>query len=230
MIKKYEKLVGGLLTLLVCACSTDKAANTLFERLSSEKTGIAFNNTIQIGGEINVIDFQYCYNGGGVGIGDFDQNGLPDIVFTGNQVPSKLYLNQGNLQFLDVTKTAGVTTDSWVTGVAISDLNGDGMDDIYLNVGGADCQDNCPNLLFINKGKNENGIPLFEEEAEAYGLDDAGYSQQTVFFDYDKDGDLDAYIVRNGNVRFDKNAPLPQKFFPAHLSDVLLENQSDIQI
>ncbi len=228
MIIKYGKLFGCLLALWICTSCTNEGSNTLFELLTPEKTGITFDNTIQIGGGINVIDFQYCYNGGGVGIGDFDQNGLPDIVFTGNQVPSKLYLNQGNLQFLDVTKTAGFNTDSWVTGVAITDLNGDGMDDIYLNVGGADCQDNCPNLLFINTGNNDKGIPIFEERAKAYGLDDAGYSQQTVFFDYDKDGDLDAYIVRNGNVRFDKNAPLPQRYFPAHLGDVLLENHSGI--
>lgn len=229
MVIKYGRRLGCLFALLVCACSTDNASNTFFEILDSEKTGITFNNTIQIGNGINVIDFQYCYNGGGVGIGDFDGNGLPDIVFTGNQVPSRIYLNQGNLEFLDSTETSGFLTDSWVTGVVIVDLNADGLDDIYLNVGGADCQANCPNLLFINKGNNENGIPIFEEKAKAYGLDDAGYSQQAVFFDYDQDGDLDAYIVRNGNVRFDKNAPLPQKYFPAHLSDVLLENQSGIK-
>ena len=229
MVIKYGKRLGCLFALLVCVCCIDKAPNTLFEILDPEKTGITFNNTIQIGNGINVIDFQYCYNGGGVGIGDFDANGLPDIVFTGNQVPSRIYLNQGNLEFIDISETAGFLTDSWVTGVAIVDLNADGLDDIYLNVGGADCQANCPNLLFINKGNNENGLPVFEEKAKAYGLDDPGYSQQAVFFDYDQDGDLDAYIVRNGNVRFDKNAPLPQKYFPAHLSDVLLENQSGIK-
>jgi len=227
MIVKYGRYFAYFLVMLASACLTKKENNTLFDKVPSKETGITFNNTIQIGNGINVIDFQYCYNGGGVGIADFDQNGLPDIVFTGNQVPSKIYLNQGNLKFLDITKTSGFITNSWVTGVAVVDLNADGLDDVYLNVGGADCQEDCPNLLFINKGNNRQGIPTFQEQAKVYGLADAGYSQQTVFFDYDKDGDLDAYIVRNGNVRFDKNAPLPQKYYPSHLNDVLLENKGD---
>ncbi|WP_394975468.1 VCBS repeat-containing protein [uncultured Croceitalea sp.] len=196
----------------------------LFEYVDAELTNIDFSNTITINEKINVIDFQYCYNGGGVGIGDFNNDQLPDIVFTGNQVPSKIYLNQGELSFLDITSGSKFLTKGWITGVSIVDINTDGLDDIYLNVGGANCNNNCNNLLFINQGVNENGIPEFVEKAKEYALDDAEYSQQTVFFDYDLDGDLDAYIVRNGNVKFDKNSPIPKRYFPEHLSDVLLRN------
>ncbi len=175
---------------------------------------------------INVIDFQYCYNGGGVGIGDFNNDNLPDIVFSGNQVSSVLYLNQGNMKFEDISVKASFRTNSWVTGVSIVDINTDGLDDIYLSVGGPDCNNDCHNLLFINKGMNETGIPYFEEKAKTYGLDDANYSQQTVFFDYDADGDLDAYIVHNGNTKRDRNTPIPKKYFPKHLSDYLLENKT----
>lgn len=205
------------------SCSSKKDEK-LFEYVDVSQSNIHFANTISINEEINVIDFQYCYNGGGVGIGDFNNDQLPDLVFTGNQVSSKIYLNQGELSFLDITEKANFQTKGWVTGVSIVDINVDGLDDIYLNVGGANCNNNCNNLLFINQGVNENGIPEFVEKAKEYALDDAEYSQQTVFFDYDLDGDLDAYIVRNGNVKFDKNSPIPKRYFPEHLSDVLLRN------
>ncbi|WP_228027926.1 VCBS repeat-containing protein [Costertonia aggregata] len=198
----------------------------MFEYIGVGHTHIDFENTISINEKINVIDFQYCYNGGGVGIGDFNGDELPDIIFTGNQVSSKIYLNQGGLRFRDITKESKFNTKDWVTGVSIVDINADGLDDIYLNVGGADCNGNCRNLLFINQGINKKGIPEFIEQAKEYNLDDSEYSQQTVFFDYDLDGDLDAYIVRNGNVRFDKNSPIPKRYFPKHLNDVLLRNDT----
>ncbi|GMN17346.1 VCBS repeat-containing protein [Croceitalea sp. MTPC9] len=209
--------------VLMVSCS-DLHQTKMFEYLDSEQTNVDFENTITIDEEINVIDFQYCYNGGGVGIGDFNNDQLPDIVFTGNQVPSKVYLNQGELSFLDITSASKFHTKGWITGVAIVDINVDGLDDIYLNVGGPNCNDDCNNLLYINQGVNKNGIPEFVEKAKEYALDDDKYSQQTVFFDYDLDGDLDAYIVRNGNVKFDKNSPIPKRYFPEHLSDVLLRN------
>ncbi|MGB3145495.1 MAG: VCBS repeat-containing protein, partial [Maribacter sp.] len=179
--------------------------------MDSHETGIDFVNKITENDSINVIDFQYCYNGGGVGIGDFNNDGLPDIVFTGNQVSSKLYLNKGKFKFVETPKSSNFTTNSWVTGVSIVDINSDGWDDIYLNVGGANCNNNCFNLLFINTGLNTDGVPVFTEKASEYGLDDGNYSQQTVFFDYDGDKDLDAYIVHNGDVNFSKNNPIPKK-------------------
>lgn len=204
-------------------CANNDLAKKLIV-LDSEESGINFVNKITENDSINVINFQYCYNGGGVGIGDFNNDGLPDIVFTGNQVSSKIYLNKGNLKFAEISKSSNFRTNSWVTGVSIVDINNDGWEDIYLNVGGSNCEENCFNLLFINQGLNDDGIPTFKERAFEYGLDDGNYSQQTVFFDYDGDGDLDAYIVHNGDVGFSKNNPIQKKLMPEHLKDYLLQN------
>lgn len=201
-----------------------KKQNTKFSYVNSNSSGIVFNNKITENDSINVVTFQYTYNGGGVGIGDFNNDGLSDVVFTGNQVASQLYLNLGNFKFKNITKASSIITKSWVTGVSIVDINADGWDDIYLSVGGVNCNNDCNNLLYINKGLNINGIPTFIEQAKAYQLDDANYSQQTIFFDYDTDGDLDAFITHNGNVKFDKNSPVPKHYMPSNLTDVLLEN------
>lgn len=202
-----------------------KKSGDLFNMLSASYTGIDFQNTIIENDSINILDFQYCYNGGGVGIGDFNNDGLEDLFFTGNQVSSRCYLNKGNLKFEDITAEAGLTTETWITGVSIVDINTDGLDDIYLNVGGANCTGDCPNLLFVNQGMDETmEVPRFKEMAQSYGLDEKGYAQQTVFFDFDQDGDLDAFIARNGNVPFDKNSPVPKNYYPEHLTDILLEN------
>ncbi|NKI33055.1 VCBS repeat-containing protein [Croceivirga thetidis] len=219
-----RSIVLVLVFIVLLSCSGEKDSRQLFQLVEVAKSNVEFENTIKTDDTINVIDFQYCYNGGGVGIGDFNLDGLPDLVFSGNQVGARLYLNQGDLQFVDITESSGLISDSWLTGVSIVDVNADGLADIYLNVGGADCQNDCDNLLFINQGKNKNGIPFFEEMAGKYGLADANYSQQTVFFDYDLDGDLDAYVLRNGNFKFDKNSPIPKKYFPEHLTDALFEN------
>ncbi len=168
--------------------------------------------------------FQYAYNGGGVGIGDFNNDGLSDLVFTGNQVSSKIYLNKGDFKFEDINEKANFQTNSWVTGVSVVDINSDGFDDIYLNVGGANCKNDCENLLYINQGVNKEGIPTFKEQAAEYNLADGNYSQQAVFFDYDLDGDLDVFITRNGNVKFDKNSPVPKNYMPKNLADILLRN------
>lgn len=212
------------LIALCFSCQERDTKTQLFSYVSPSHSQITFENTITENDTINAINFQYCYNGGGVGIGDFNNDGLSDIVFTGNQVASAIYLNTGNMKFRDITIPSGVVTDRWATGVSIVDINTDGYDDIYINVGGAHCNNDCPNLLYINKGLTKEGIPTFEESAKAYGLDDAHYSQQTLFFDYDSDHDLDAYIVRNGNTRYGRNNPIPKDKFPDHLQDVLLEN------
>ncbi|WP_422082441.1 VCBS repeat-containing protein [Ulvibacterium sp.] len=223
----FKNVLGVLfLFLLSLGCSKNQDRQKRFVHLNPTVTGITFANQITENDSINVVNFQYCYNGGGVGIGDFDQNGLPDIVFSGNQVSSRIYLNQGSLTFTDVSEEANFETSSWVTGVSIVDINSDGLDDIYLNVGGADCRNDCNNLLFINQGVRANGIPTFTEEAEAYGLDDGNYSQQAVFFDFDHDGDLDVYIAHNGNSNIDKNNPFPKRYLPPHLKDFLLRNDT----
>ncbi|QLE01958.1 VCBS repeat-containing protein [Galbibacter sp. BG1] len=221
-------LVIGL-SCFSCKKSTDEG--TVFSFVESGDSGIDFANTIIENEEVNIVDFQYCYNGGGVGIGDFNNDNLPDIVFIGNQVSSRIYLNNGSLNFSDVSQEANFKTEKWITGVVIVDVNADGWDDIYLNVGGADCtRQDCKNLLFVNQGNNENGIPVFLEQAHQYGLDDENYAQQAVFFDYDYDGDLDVYIVHNGNSGLDKNNPVPKKYLPEHLNDVLLRNDFDEQL
>ena len=212
--------------LLLSACKKDEKVE-LFEYVDSSTSNITFSNTIAKSDSINPSDCLNCFNGAGVGIGDFNNDGLPDIIFGGNQVSSRLYLNKGNLQFEDITEEAGFRTNSWITGISVVDVNADGLDDIYLNVGGIRCDENCNNLLFINNGLNKNGIPTFTESAESYGLDDGKYSQQSVFFDYDNDGDLDVYIVHNTNKAFfNRNFAMVKKFWPEYITDYLLRNDS----
>ncbi len=141
---------------------------------------------------MNLFANEYSYMGGGVGIGDFNRDGLPDIFFAGNQVSSRLYLNKGNMHFEDITRAAGVTTDTWCTGVSVIDINNDGWPDIYVCVSGEGPASRRKNLLFINQHNL-----TFTEEAAAYGLDDASYSTQAVFFDYDKDGRPDMYLLNH---------------------------------
>ena len=176
------------------------ASESLFQLLNSNLTGIDFQNTIFPNDTLNLLDFEYLYNGGGVGVGDFDNNGFPDLVFTGNMVESKIYLNKGAFQFEDITKSSGINTKSkWCTGVSIADINADGFDDIYICVGGPGKKSIFPNLLYINQGDL-----TFKESAAAYGLNDTNESNQAVFFDYDLDGDLDLYLLNGGG--FEKSA------------------------
>ena len=146
--------------------------------------------------------------GGGVGIGDFNNDGLKDIFFTGNQVSCKLYINKGNNQFEDITKQAGLSTDVWATGVSVVDINNDGYDDLYICVFGKNLSKRSNNLLFINQ-KNLT----FKEQSKEYGLSDTGYSTQAVFLDYDRDGDLDMYLAN-----YLLGGPNPNSIFPKDLS------------
>jgi len=185
----------------------------LFERMPSSTTGIDFNNTIvENRSSLNPIDFDYLYNGGGVAVGDFDNDGRPDLYFTGNTVRNRLYLNRGEFQFEDVTETAQVSADgAWSTGVALVDINQDGWLDIYVCVAGRVPPAQRANQLFINQGTNANGVPTFEEAADEYGIADTGYSTQAAFFDYDRDGDLDLYVLTNTVEDVNRNAIHPRK-------------------
>ncbi|PKP13217.1 MAG: hypothetical protein CVU08_06410, partial [Bacteroidetes bacterium HGW-Bacteroidetes-3] len=229
MPNKLSEILKNLILILCIAslflnCKSNKE-KFLFSYIDATKSNVAFSNTIIENDSINPVDFQYCYNGGGVGVGDFNNDGLPDLVFTGNQVSSKIYLNNGGLVFKDISKKSNFSTSTWVTGVAIVDINTDGWDDIYLSVGGSNCDNSCPNLLFINQGLDEEGIPHFKEEATTYGLDDAQrYTHQALFFDYDQDGDLDVYLLHNSSSTNDKNNPMEKKFRGDYLSDYLLRN------
>ncbi|MFZ5978349.1 MAG: VCBS repeat-containing protein [Bacteroidota bacterium] len=175
-----------------------KKNNTLFQKIAANQSGIDFENTIIENDSINSVDIENVYNGGGVGVGDFNNDGLPDLYFTGNLVSNKLYLNTGNFKFKDITEEAGVSGNGrWSRGVAVIDINNDGWLDIYVCATLSKDPEKRRNLLYINQGLDKNGIPHFKEMAKEYGLDDTAHSTQAAFFDYDNDGDLDVYIVNN---------------------------------
>jgi hypothetical protein len=173
----------------------------LFKLLTPKETGIDFNNIIKENEGLNVLAYEYFYNGGGVAIGDINNDGLPDIYFSGNLKPNRLYLNEGNFHFKDITAQAGVAgrKGDWKTGVTMVDINGDGLLDIYVCYSGKGTGKSRKNELYIN-----NGNLSFTERAKEYGLDDSSCSTQAIFFDYDGDGDLDMYLL-NHNIKAFKN-------------------------
>ena len=183
-----------LMPLWLAGCSAQKRDRPLFKLLSPDQTGIAFANTITTDDSLNVQTDVYVYNGAGVGVGDIDNDGLPDIFFAGNMVSSRLYLNKGHMRFEDITKQAGVSTTRWATGVTMVDINGDGYLDIYVSVSGPEWSKgkDRANLLFIN---NKNRT--FTEAAEQYGIADTGFTTHAAFLDYDKDGCLDLFLLNN---------------------------------
>ncbi|WP_420320527.1 FG-GAP-like repeat-containing protein [Flagellimonas sp.] len=191
------------LLLLLGACNTKEKdtdsttkTETLFTLLPSEQTGVDFINKVENQKNFNIFKYRNFYNGGGVAIGDINNDGLPDIYLTGNMEPNKLYLNKGNLQFEDISEKAGVTGNKpWSTGVVMVDVNADGLLDIYVSNAGNLEGNNHDNDLYIN-----NGDLTFSEKASEYNLAETGFSTHASFFDYDKDGDLDAYILNNSNI------------------------------
>src|SRR5690606_22096048 len=178
--------------------------NTLFRQISSEDSGIDFSNTLAESDSFNAIFYEFFYNGSGVAIGDVNNDGLSDIFLGGNMVASRLYLNKGNLSFEDITESAGINTSGrWVTGVNMVDINLDGKLDIYVCVGG-NINQVYNNLFYINT--SEGSQVTFTESAAVVGLDDDGYSTQSVFLDYDRDGDLDMYLLTSSMKIPNKNA------------------------
>jgi ASPIC and UnbV/FG-GAP-like repeat len=182
-------------TIILFSCHKPQ---TLFEKISSSHSGIKFNNAITESDTINPMNVVNIYNGGGVGIGDFNNDGLPDIYFTGNMVPGKLYLNKGNLKFDDITDKAGVEgLGRWARGVSVVDINNDGLMDIYIcNTIYKDSLRR-RNILYVNQGVDAAGIPHFKDMAAVYGLDVHVQSTMASFFDYDNDGDIDMYLTVN---------------------------------
>lgn len=190
------RLVALLTICLFAGCGRD----TLFNQVDPDDSGVTFSNKLTPDSLLNAFTFTNFYNGGGVGVGDFNRDGKPDLFFTGNQVSCRLYLNQtettigqlARLRFEDVTEAAGVQTDRWCTGVSVVDVNADGWDDIYVCVAAHPALKKTRNLLFINQ---RTANPTFREEAAKYGLDFEGFSTQATFFDYDRDGDLDCFLL-----------------------------------
>ncbi|HTL07932.1 MAG TPA: CRTAC1 family protein, partial [Chitinophagaceae bacterium] len=190
-----------LVLLLSCALAQQPAAPPQFTLLNEKQTGVHFLNTIRETDSLNVLIYEYLYNGAGVGIADFNNDGLPDIFFSGNTGPNKLFINKGQLQFADITKQAGVGGNgTWSTGVSIADVNGDGLFDIYVcHSGKFSNPQQLSNELFINQGI-KNGLPVFIDEAADYVLDLPGtQSTQAAFLDYDNDGDLDMFLLNHSN-------------------------------
>jgi hypothetical protein len=183
--------------LIIVAASCSEP-DTRFIQIHPGHSGIHFNNIIVESDSVNQLDNENVYNGGGVGIGDFNNDGLPDIFLSGNQVPNKLYLNKGRFRFRDITEEAGTGGNGkWCRGVAVVDINNDGWMDIYVSATQLDNPEQRKNLLYINQGLNSRNIPVFRELAAEYGLDDDSHTTQANFFDYDNDGDLDVYLVVN---------------------------------
>ena len=193
-------IFSGSAWLAGCDSSPETIASgeTLFTTMPADYTGVSFENTLSYNREFNIYTYRNFYNGGGVGVGDFNGDGLPDLYFNGNMESNRLYLNRGDFRFEDITETAGVAGEkAWSTGVAVADVNGDGLLDLYVCNSGDVAGDNKQNELFLNQGNNAEGIPTFVEAAAEYGLDDRGFSTHAAFFDYDKDGDLDCYLLNN---------------------------------
>ncbi|MGH7475842.1 MAG: VCBS repeat-containing protein [Longimicrobiales bacterium] len=174
------------------------AGDPLFTRLSSSYTGVDFENRVVDTRELNVFTYRNHYNGGGVALGDLTGDGLPELLLTGNQSGIQLYLNEGSFRFRDVTREAGIRGKrAWTTGVTFADVNGDGLLDIYVCAAGSVAGEQRANQLYINQGLNDDGVPTFREAAAEYGIADQAYSTHAAFFDYDRDGDLDLYLVNN---------------------------------
>lgn len=191
---------------LLQACTSGSSKR--FDLLQSGSTGITFTNTIVENDTFNVLTFEYIYNGGGVAVGDFNNDGFQDLFFAGNQVSSALYINRGDMTFEEVTIQAGVSTKLWCTGVALVDINSDGLLDIYVSTIHPHRHKSAPNLFFLNRGVTDDGVPVFDEVANALGIADNGYSTQAVFFDFDNDSDMDLYLVNNALEQFNRNTPI----------------------
>lgn len=193
-MRLINNLFYFLLILLLASCKN----KVLLHLVPSSHSGIHFNNHIVENDSVNPVDVTNVYNGGGVGVGDFNNDGLQDVYFTGNLVSNKLYLNKGDFKFQDVTKQAGAEGGGkWCRGVSVADINNDGWLDMYVCVTLTNKPQERENLLYINQGADKSGIPHFKEMAAEYGLNDTTHSTMAAFFDYDNDGDLDMYLVVN---------------------------------
>lgn len=217
--------------LFSCRGKKEVQQPVLFEALDSKTTGIDFTNKLTPTAEFNMFKYMYFYNGAGVGVGDFNNDGLSDIFFSSNQDENKIFLNEGGLKFKDVTKETKIPQDGgWSTGVSVVDINNDGLLDIYVcRVGNYETLKS-KNQFLICQGKDANGIPYYEDEAARMGLDFSGFSTQAAFFDYDLDGDLDFFLM-NHSLRFNgtfNDRPAYLHTFDTLAADYLYRNDGGI--
>jgi enediyne biosynthesis protein E4 len=208
-IAKYVRIILLLLQFCCVGC-TNNEPSVLFQELSADVTKITFANSITVSDTLNILDYNYFYNGGGVAAADFNNDNLTDLFFTGNQVTSRLYLNKGNFSFSDITEVSGVGTSNWATGVAVADINNDGFLDMYVSYAGHKQPERRTHQLFINQGVTKEGIPQFKDEAERYGVADTSYTTQSAFIDYDRDGDLDLLLANHYQDFRNPNYPTPK--------------------
>src|SRR2546425_6356029 len=205
MFRLSLRSIGTLVPIVVVmSCGRQSGGGPpLFKLLSQAQTGVTFANTITTTDSLNVQSDPYLYNGGGVAVGDINNDGLPDIFFAGRMVSGRLYLNKGKMRFADITASAGVTTPTWATGATMVDINNDGYLDIYVSVSGSERSQgkDRANLLFINNGDN-----TFTEAAARYGIADTGFTTNAVFFDYNGDGYLDLFLLNNSPKDFARGA------------------------
>ncbi|MER3375155.1 MAG: VCBS repeat-containing protein [Allomuricauda sp.] len=184
-------------TVLIVGCAKNPSER-LFRTLESSDTNLEFTNTITENDSVNILTYEYIYNGGGLGIGDFNNDGYPDVYLSGNMVGNRLYLNNKDFSFTEIAEQSDLECkSSWSTGVAVVDINHDGWQDIYVCTSGPYDFYDKKNKLFINQGLNADGLPHFVERSEEFGLDFDGPTTHAAFFDYDRDGDLDVYLLNN---------------------------------
>jgi len=198
VVKNAVFIIAALICMVSCSNKPGNANKPVFQVMESTETGLNFNNKLTPTQEFNVFKYMYYYNGGGIGAGDFNNDGRIDVFFAGNQTSNRLFLNKGNLQFTDVTAEAKIPQDGgWSTGVSVVDINNDGLLDIYIcRVGNLETL-HSHNQLLICQGIDKNGVPFYKDMAKEYGLDFSGFSTQAVFIDYDMDGDLDMYLLNH---------------------------------
>ena len=198
MKSAFTRFAFVFLTVIIMSGCSNTDGEKKFRFVPSSESGIKFSNNLKETVEFNIFNYMYFYNGGGVAVGDLNGDDLLDIYFTSNQDPNKLYLNQGSLRFIDVTEQAGVEGfKGWATGVTIADVNNDNKLDIYVCYLGDYLIFKGKNQLFINEGNDENGVPKFTDRAMEFGLDLKGFSTQAAFFDFDRDGDLDMFMLNH---------------------------------
>ncbi len=202
---------------LLASCKNSSSNTKLFDQIDPSKSNIHFANIITDDTSLNILKYDYFYNGGGIAAADFNNDGYTDLYFTGNMVSSELYLNNGEVKSTDfsfkkVTLASGVTTKNWATGASVADINNDGLLDIFVSYAGYKDAAKRKHQLFINKGIDKWGIPHFRDEASSYQLNDTNYTSQSVFFDYDKDGDLDLLLVNHFQDNSNPNFPQKKDF------------------